>query len=117
MKTLDIQSLDFGKGKGLIPVVAQDHRSKKVLMLAYANREALERTLSTGYAHYWSRSRNRLWMKGETSGNTQRVRNIMIDCDHDALLYLVEQKGKACHTGEETCFHNRLLEAERLKKE
>ena len=86
-------------------------------MLAYANREALERTLSTGYAHYWSRSRNRLWMKGETSGNTQRVKDIRVDCDRDALLFLVEQKGNACHTGEETCFHNQLLEAEHLKKE
>jgi len=117
LKTLEIQSLDFDKGKGLIPVVAQDFRSKKVLMLAYINKEALEKTLSTGYAHYWSRSRNRLWMKGETSGNTQRVKDIMVDCDHDALLFLVEQKGKACHTGEETCFYNQLLEAERLKKE
>jgi len=105
---LDIQKLDFKKGNGLIPVVTQDFKSKKVLMLAYTNREALEKTLSTGYAHYWSRSRRKLWKKGETSGHVQKVKSIFIDCDHDALLFLVEQKGNVCHTGKETCFHNKL---------
>lgn len=100
--------LDFKKGRGLIPVVVQDVESKEVLMLAYANEEALKKTLSTGYAHYWSRSRKRLWMKGETSGNTQKIREVMTDCDYDTLLYVVEQKGPACHTGEYTCFHNKL---------
>jgi phosphoribosyl-AMP cyclohydrolase len=103
-----LQKLDFKKGNGLIPVVVQDAESKEVLMLAYANEEALEKTLSTGYAHYWSRSRKKLWMKGETSGNTQKIRKVMTDCDYDTLLYMVYQKGPACHTGEYTCFHNKL---------
>ena len=107
---LDIQELDFKKGGGLIPVVVQDFKSKEVLMLAYTNIEALEKTIRTGYAHYWSRSRNKLWMKGETSGHVQKVKGILVDCDYDALLFLVEQKGNVCHTGRETCFHNRLKE-------
>jgi phosphoribosyl-AMP cyclohydrolase len=103
-----LKKLDFKKGSGLIPVVVQDAESKEVLMLAYANEEALEKTLSTGYAHYWSRSRNKLWMKGETSGHTQKIKKVIADCDFDTLLYVVEQKGPACHTGEDTCFHNKL---------
>ena len=103
-----LKKLDFAKGGGLIPVVVQDATSKAVLMLAYTNREALEKTLSTGYAHYWSRSRNQLWMKGETSGHTQKIKDILVDCDYDTLLFVVEQKGPACHTGNETCFHNKL---------
>lgn len=89
-------------------MVVQDVRTKSLLMLAYVNEEALRKTLESGYAHYWSRSRNRLWMKGETSGNTQKIKEIFVDCDYDALLYLVEQKGNVCHTGKETCFHNKL---------
>lgn len=107
-KKISIEKLDFAKGKGLIPVVVQDARSKKVLMLAYTNMEALKKTLETGYAHYWSRSRQKLWMKGETSGNVQKIKDIIVDCDYDALLFIVEQKGNACHTGERTCFHNEL---------
>ena len=103
-----LQKLDFKKGNGLIPVVVQDAESKEVLMLAYANKEALEKTLSTGYAHYWSRSRKKLWMKGETSGNTQKIQKVMTDCDYDTLLYVVDQKGPACHIGKYTCFHNKL---------
>jgi phosphoribosyl-AMP cyclohydrolase len=103
-----LKKLDFKKGNGLIPVVVQDAESKEVLMLAYANEEALEKTLSTGYAHYWSRSRKKLWMKGETSGNTQKIRKVMTDCDYDTLLYVVDQKGPACHTGKYTCFHKKL---------
>lgn len=103
-----VQNLDFEKGGGLIPVVVQDFKSKRMLMLAYANIEALEKTLSTGYAHYWSRSRNKLWKKGETSGNIQKIRGILVDCDYDALLFLVDQKGNVCHTGKHTCFHNKL---------
>ena len=103
-----LQKLDFKKGNGLIPVVVQDAESKEVLMLAYANKEALEKTLSTGYAHYWSRSRKKLWMKGETSGNTQKIQKVMTDCDYDTLLYVVDQKGPACHTGKYTCFYNKL---------
>jgi len=89
-------------------VVVQDFKSKKLLMLAYTNEEAFEKTLSTGYAHYWSRSRNKLWKKGETSGHTQKIKSIVVDCDYDALLFLVEQKGNVCHTGKDTCFHNKL---------
>lgn len=115
MKALKIEELDFEKGGGLIPVVVQDHSSLRVLTLAYINDEALKRTLKTGYAHYFRRSFERVMMKGETSGNVQRVVDILVDCDYDALIYLVEQTGVACHTGEETCFHNRLVEDEDLK--
>ena len=112
MRTLKIdellKKLDFKKGNGLIPVVVQEAESKELLMLAYANEEALQKTLSTGYAHYWSRSRNKLWMKGETSGHLQKIVNVLADCDYDTLLYIVEQKGPACHTGKHTCFHNKL---------
>jgi phosphoribosyl-ATP pyrophosphohydrolase/phosphoribosyl-AMP cyclohydrolase len=90
--------------RGLVPVIAQDASTQAVLTLAYANREAVERTLSSGEAHYYSRSRNELWRKGETSGNTQKVVEVRLDCDADALLYRVEPRGPACHTGEETCF-------------
>ena len=103
-----LKKLDWKKGNGLIPVVVQDAGSKAVLMVAYANEEALAKTFSTGYAHYWSRSRQKLWMKGETSGHTQKIRKVMADCDYDTLLYVVEQKGPACHTGEYTCFHNKI---------
>jgi phosphoribosyl-ATP pyrophosphohydrolase/phosphoribosyl-AMP cyclohydrolase len=89
---------------GLVPVVAQDSRSGDVLMVAYANREALERSATTAQAHYYSRSRGRLWRKGESSGHTQVVREIRIDCDGDTVLYRVEQTGPACHTGTRTCF-------------
>ncbi len=89
---------------GLVPVVAQESRSGDVLMVAYANREALERTAATGSAHYYSRSRGALWRKGETSGHHQAVHEIRIDCDGDAVLYRVEQTGPACHTGARTCF-------------
>jgi phosphoribosyl-ATP pyrophosphohydrolase/phosphoribosyl-AMP cyclohydrolase len=102
------KKLDFKKGNGLIPVVVQEAKSKKLLMLAYTNEEALEKTLSTGYAHYWSRSRNKFWMKGETSGHTQKIKDIIVDCDYDTILFLVEQKGNVCHTGKETCFHHKL---------
>ena len=93
----------FG-GDGLVPVVAQESRSGDVLMVAYANREALERTAATGQAHYYSRSRAALWRKGETSGHDQTVREIRLDCDGDTVLYRVEQTGPACHTGTRTCF-------------
>ncbi|WP_202319896.1 phosphoribosyl-AMP cyclohydrolase [Archaeoglobus neptunius] len=94
--------------RGLIPVITQDVKTKEVLMLAYANREAVELTLKTGYAHYWSRSRKKLWKKGESSGNVQKVVEVRYDCDCDALLYLVEQRGNACHTGNYSCFYRRL---------
>ena len=89
---------------GLIPVVVQDAASGDVLMVAYANREALDRTAKTGLAHFWSRSRGALWRKGETSGNEMRVREVRADCDRDALLMVVDPAGPACHTGTRTCF-------------
>ena len=101
--TPGLDSLRFDEN-GLVPVVAQDVATGDVLTLAYANREAVEKTLSTGEAHYYSRSRAELWRKGATSGNTQRVVEVRLDCDCDALLYRVEPRGPACHTGEATCF-------------
>jgi phosphoribosyl-AMP cyclohydrolase len=89
----------------LLPAVAQDAESGEVLMLAYVNREALARTRETGEAHYYSRSRDELWHKGASSGHTQQVEEIRVDCDGDALLYLVEQDGGACHTGHRSCFY------------
>ena len=90
--------------RGLVPVIAQDATTGAVLTLAYANREAVDKTLMSGEAHYYSRSRAELWRKGATSGNTQRVVEVRLDCDGDALLYRVLPSGPACHTGEETCF-------------
>ena len=92
--------------QGLVPVVVQDWRTGEVLTLAWANAEAVARTRDTGELHLWSRSRAELWHKGATSGNTQRVRALRMDCDGDALLALVEPAGPACHTGERTCFHH-----------
>jgi phosphoribosyl-AMP cyclohydrolase len=93
---------------GLVPVIAQDFTSKEILMLAWANREAVELTESTGLATYWSRSRREIWVKGKTSGNSQNVVSIKIDCDEDALIYLVQQHGPACHQGTPTCFEREL---------
>jgi phosphoribosyl-AMP cyclohydrolase / phosphoribosyl-ATP pyrophosphohydrolase len=96
--------------RGLVPCVIQDWGSGEVLTLAYMNAEALARTRETGELHLWSRSRDELWHKGATSGNTQAVRALRLDCDGDAVLALVEPAGPACHTGERTCFHNGRLE-------
>ena len=90
---------------GLVPAVAQQHDSGEVLMLAWMNREAVAETLRTGEVHYWSRSRQGLWRKGERSGQRQRLIELRLDCDGDALLLLVDQTGVACHTGRRTCFH------------
>lgn len=89
---------------GLIPVIVQDCATKDVLMFAFANEEAVSLTLSTGYAHYFSRSRNKIWKKGEESGHLQLVKEILVDCDCDTLLYSVEQEGCACHEGYRSCF-------------
>lgn len=100
--------IDFEKGGGLVPVVIQDHASGQILMLGYMNREAWEETLKTGKVTYWSRSRKKLWLKGETSGHVQVVKEIYLDCDGDALLIRVDQVGgAACHTGYQSCFHHR----------
>ena len=96
--------IDFGED-GLVPAVAQDADSGEVLMLAYVDEEALAATRETGLAHYHSRSRDELWQKGGSSGHTQAVEAVRVDCDGDALLYVVEQTGGACHTGYESCFH------------
>jgi phosphoribosyl-AMP cyclohydrolase len=108
-KIAEIKELKFDE-RGLIPVVVQEVSSREVLMVAYANEEAILKTIETGYAHYYSRSRKKLWMKGETSGNLQMVKEILYDCDGDTLIYLVEQKGPACHTGNRTCFYRKLAE-------
>ncbi|MBT8352770.1 MAG: phosphoribosyl-AMP cyclohydrolase [Deltaproteobacteria bacterium] len=101
--------LDFKKTGGLVPAVVQDYESGEVLMLAYINREAWEATLSTGKATYFSRSRKKLWIKGETSGNMQIVREIRIDCDDDTVLLKVEQiGGAACHKGYKSCFYKKV---------
>jgi phosphoribosyl-AMP cyclohydrolase len=98
--------LNFNKLEGLIPVIAQDYRTGEVLMIAFMNRDSWELTLKTGYAHYWSRTRNRLWKKGEVSGNFQEVREIRIDCDSDSVLIKVHQVGgAACHQGFRSCFY------------
>ena len=103
-----IDDIDFEKSGGLIPIIVQDAITKDVLTLAYSNKESLELTKKTGQSWFWSRSRNKLWMKGEESGNTQKVKEILVDCDLDAIIYLVEPSGPACHTGEKVCFHNNL---------
>ena len=108
----DADAVDFGDD-GLVPAVAQDAASGEVLMLAYVSPEALERTRETGRAHYYSRSREELWEKGASSGHVQQVREIRVDCDADALLYLVDQEGGACHTGYRSCFY-RTVEGERV---
>jgi phosphoribosyl-AMP cyclohydrolase len=101
--------LDFNKESGLIPVIVQDHTTGEVLMLAYMNQDAWDATLSTGKATYYSRSRKRLWVKGETSGNQQIVKEIRVDCDDDTVLLKIEQLGDAaCHTGYRSCFHKKV---------
>ncbi len=102
--------------EGLIPVIAQDYRTGEIRMFAWANKEAIEKTIQTGYAHYYSRSRKDLWKKGESSGELQRVVEVRVDCDEDVLLYIVEQeKNRACHTGERNCFF-RNIEGKRVDK-
>ena len=104
-------TLQFDKGNGLLPAIVQDHETKEVLMLAYVNDLAWKKTLETGKAHYWSRSRNKLWLKGETSGHLQIIRNILVDCDDDTIVYQVEQLGgAACHTGHRSCFFRKVSE-------
>ena len=104
-----IEGLKFNE-QGLIPVILQDWRDGTVLMLAYMNREALEKTVESELVHFWSRSRQALWEKGASSGNRQRVREIFVDCDKDTLLIAVTPEGPACHTGEPSCFFNRLAD-------
>jgi len=104
--------IDFSKSPdGLIPAIAQDYKSGDVLMLAYINETAWQKTLETGKAHYWSRSRAKLWLKGESSGNVQLIKDILVDCDQDCVIYKVDQLGgAACHKGYATCFFRKLTE-------
>lgn len=108
--------LDFSKG--LLPAIAQEVSTKDVLMLGFVNEEAVRLTLETGYAHYYSRSKQRIWKKGEESGHLQKIVDVLVDCDNDTLLYMVEQTGVACHTGAKSCFftslasNTRVLEAQ-----
>ena len=106
-----IEQIKFDE-RGLVPVVVQDFNTRQVLTVAYMNAESLSRTVETKETWFFSRSRASLWHKGETSGHTQRVTDILVDCDSDALTILVEPNGPACHTGKQTCFHNELKEAE-----
>jgi phosphoribosyl-AMP cyclohydrolase len=103
-------TLNFKKSvDGLLPAIVQDFKTLEVLMVAYINSAAWEMTLKTGKAHYWSRSRNQLWLKGETSGHVQIIHNILVDCDEDTVVFQVEQGGDAaCHTGHRSCFYRRL---------
>ena len=110
-------AVDFAKGGGLIPAIAQDIRTGKVLMMAYMNPEALETTLREGRACYWSRSRQELWRKGDTSGDIQIVKEVLVDCDQDTILLLVEQQGKgACHTRKWSCFFRRMTSEGELQE-
>ena len=102
-----VKRINFNE-QGLVPAIAQHWQTGEVLMLAWMNAEAVTRTLETGHVTYWSRSRKALWRKGETSGHTQTLKEFSIDCDSDTLLLKVEQVGPACHTGEKTCFFNKI---------
>ncbi|MDA0902420.1 MAG: phosphoribosyl-AMP cyclohydrolase [Proteobacteria bacterium] len=101
----DIIKLDE---KGLIPAISQDHQTGEILMMAWMNEESLKKSIETGFAHYFSRSRQKLWKKGETSGHTQEIIEILADCDYDCLLIKVKQGGVACHTGRANCFFNKI---------
>ena len=104
-----MEKLSFEKGGGLLPAIVQDHETGEVLMLAYINEVAWQKTLETGKAHYWSRSRNKIWLKGESSGHVQLIREILVDCDLDTVVFKVEQLGgAACHKGYRSCFFRKL---------
>jgi phosphoribosyl-ATP pyrophosphohydrolase/phosphoribosyl-AMP cyclohydrolase len=109
-----IKKVNFEKGKGLVPAIVQDASNNRVLMQAYMNEEALRLTLASGKTHFWSRSRGRIWLKGEESGHHSLLQNVILDCDDDAILFKVQQIGAVCHTGEDTCFHKPLIKEEKL---
>ena len=110
-------TLDFDKQDGLIPAIAQDYETGEVLMMAYINKESWELTLKTGIAHYWSRSRNKLWKKGESSGNIQEIKEIRVDCDDDTVLLKINQIGDAaCHMGFRSCFY-RVVDNDNLRED
>lgn len=107
-----MDTLNFEKSEdGLIPAIVQQHQTNEVLMLAYINKEAWEKTLETGKAHFWSRSRNKLWLKGESSGHVQIIHEILVDCDEDTVIYKVDQLGDAaCHKGYGSCFYRKVVD-------
>ena len=105
-----INELDWQKMNGLIPVVTQEAKTLEVLTLAFVNKEALEKTMETGWAYYYRRSHGKVMKKGVTSGNVQKIVDVLTDCDNDAIVYLVDQTGPACHLGERTCFHRKLIQ-------
>lgn len=108
-----IKILDFSKIEGnLVPVIAQDYKTNDILMLAFANENAVRKSLETGYAHYYSRSRKTKWKKGETSGHIQEIQRVITDCDNDSLLIKIKQIGAACHKGFDTCFYNEFKDGE-----
>ena len=107
-----VKKVDFGKAKRLVPVVVQDASNNRVLMQAFMNEEALRLTLASGRMHFWSRSRGRIWLKGEESGHHSLLQNAILDCDNDAILFKVQQIGAVCHTGHETCFHKPMVAEE-----
>ncbi len=107
-----ISKVDFEKGGGLLPAIIQDASNDKVLMQAYMNEESLRLTLVTGKTHFWSRTRNRIWQKGEESGHHSLVQSAILDCDNDAILFRVQQIGPICHTEKESCFHNPIVKIE-----
>ncbi|MGL4774648.1 MAG: phosphoribosyl-AMP cyclohydrolase [Clostridium sp.] len=104
---MDIK-LDFDKGNGLIPAIVQDYKTKEVLMMAYVNEESFKKSIESKETWFYSRSRNELWHKGATSGNTQIIKEIKVDCDNDTILFLVDVNGPACHTGERSCFYRNI---------
>jgi len=108
-----VKKVDFGKGKGLVPVVVQDASNDRVLMQAFMNEEALRLTLASGRMHFWSRSRGRIWLKGEESGHYSLLQNVILDCDNDAILFKVQQIGAVCHTDQETCFYKPIAAEEK----
>ena len=112
---LTVADLDFKKQSGLLPVIAKDEHTGAVLMLAYANLEAVKKTQESGFAHYWSRSRKALWKKGENSGHLQKIVEVLVDCDGDTVLYKVKQSGAACHTGATSCFFRKLPNNTKVK--
>lgn len=112
----NIEKIDWAKMGDLIPVITQDSSSNEVLMLGYTNKEALEITLKTGYAHYFSRSKQRIWKKGESSNHLQEIVEILLDCDNDTILLKVNQKGVACHTGRKSCFFTNLTTNETISE-
>ena len=110
-----VKQLDFSKAGGLVVVIAQDWQTSEILMQAFANKEAMIKSLTTGYVHYYSRTRMELWKKGDTSGHLQEIKEVLIDCDGDAVLFKIQQKVAACHEGYRSCFYRKVGDKARLE--